>query len=142
MTVEFLDDEAIADIAFIVKNDSIKSVFLEAGETIFSLQTDTTLLDEDLSFSFKLSGANYERLLYNILAEILYYKDAELFFPKSMEIEFKEANDEIIAIGQFHGTIFNDEIHTRGNDIKAITMHDFYLKQVSEGWEAYILIDI
>ncbi len=142
MPVKFLDDEAIADIAFIIDSDTLEGIFIEACTVLFKLQTDIELLDANLVFPISLNASSYERLLYNVLAEILYYKDAELFFPKSMDIKLFEEDGKFVAKGNFHGTEFNDELHTRGNDIKAITMHDFYLKQIDNAWQAYILIDI
>lgn len=141
MPVEFLEDEAIADIAFIVRGESLEQIFEEACTTIFELQTDTKLLGNEMEFSFELNAQNYERLLYNVLSEILYYRDSELFFGKSVIIEFIEG-ETITAKGKFIGCEFDEEKHTRGNEVKAITMHDFYLKEISNGWEAYILVDI
>ncbi|MCY3414116.1 MAG: archease [Candidatus Heimdallarchaeota archaeon] len=142
MPVEFLEEEAIADIAFKVRADSLESIFTEACETVFKLQTDTSKLDGELSVPVDLDGASYERLLYNILAEILYYRDAEMFFGKTINISFKEEEGRVLAIGSFIGSEFDESKHVRGNDVKAITMHDFYLKEVTDGWEAYILVDI
>ena len=141
MPVEFLEDEAIADIAFKVRDDSLENLFIEACNTIFELQTDTKLLGNEMEFSFELNASSYERLLYYVLAEILYFRDSELFFGKSVQIEFIEGQ-EVTARGKFIGSEFNEEKHTRGNEVKAITMHDFYLKKVEDGWEAYILVDI
>ena len=79
--------------------------------------------------------------MYLLLSDILYYRDAELFFGKSVIIEFIEG-ETITARGKFIGCEFDEEKHIRGNEVKAITMHDFYLKEVNNGWEAYILVDI
>ncbi|MCE7734429.1 MAG: archease [Candidatus Heimdallarchaeota archaeon] len=141
MPVEFLEDEAIADIAFKVRGESLKQIFIEACTAVFGLQTDINLLDSEIEMGFELSAQTYERLLYNVLSEILYFRDAEYFFGKSLVIEFIEGVS-LTAKGKFIGCEFNEEKHIRGNEVKAITMHDFYLREVSNGWEAYILVDI
>ena len=142
MPVEFLEEEAIADIAFIVRSDTLENLFIEACTTVFGLQTDLSLIEPNQSFPIDLEGASYERLLYNVLAEILYYRDAEFFFGKETKISLSEEDGTFIAKGEFLGSEFDEDKHIRGNDVKAITMHDFYLKQVDNGWESYILVDI
>ncbi|MCH8908351.1 MAG: archease [Candidatus Heimdallarchaeota archaeon] len=59
-----------------------------------------------------------------------------------MSINVIKQKEGFSVKGEFVGCEFNFEIHPMGNDIKAITYHDFYVKETSEGWEAYVLIDI
>ena len=58
MTVTFLDDEAIADIAYKVRASTLNELFIEAAEVIFNLQTDIELLSNDLVFVIDL-GLSY-----------------------------------------------------------------------------------
>ena len=142
MTVTFLDDEAIADIAYKVNAESLNKLFKEAAEVIFNLQTDTELLSEELNFAIDISAKSSERLLHELLDEIIFLKDAELFFPKSIVIDIIEKDNIWYANGEFKGCTFDIEKHIQGNDIKSITWHDFYLKKVGNEWDSYILIDI
>ncbi len=139
MPVKFLDDEAIADIAFIINENTLERLFITACQTIFELQTDTNLLDTDKEFSFDIREKSIERLLYSLLSEIIYLKDAELFFAKHINLEI---SDNWRVHGKFIGTEININKHTIGNDIKAITFHDFYVRKINNEWEAYILVDI
>ena len=142
MTIEFLDDEAIADIAFIVRSPTMKGVFLEACNAVLGLQTDLSLLDNNLRVEFNLNASSWERLLHHLLAEIVYVRDADFMFGKSVDLELSEKNGTFTAKGAFIGEEINLDKHIQGNEVKAITMHDFYLKESNQGWEAYVLVDI
>ena len=142
MPVECLDDEAIADIAFIVRSSSLHELFEEACEAVFKLQTNTELLTTELSFPVHAAGDDLERLLYDILSETIFYRDAEFFFGKIAKIDVQYEADRYNIKGTFYGETFDDSRHVRWNDVKAITMHDFYVKKIDSGWESYILVDI
>ena len=142
MTVTFLDDEAIADIAYKVRASTLNELFKEAAEVIFNLQTDIELLSNDLVFVIDIQAKSAERLLHELLDEIIFLKDAELYFPKSISVEISEKDGVWYASGEFKGCTFDIEKHIQGNDIKSITWHDFSLTKIGEEWDSYILIDI
>lgn len=142
MTVTFLDDEAIADIAYKVKASSLNILFREAAEVLFNLQTDIELLSDELTFEIDIHANTAERLLHELLDEIIFLKDAELFFPKSISINIIEKDNIWTVKGEFKGCTFDLDKHLQGNDIKSITWHDFSLTKIGEEWDSYILIDI
>jgi len=69
---------------------------------------------------------------------MVYLKDAELFFVKDATVKVKDYRADV----EFIGTIFDRERHSIGNDIKAITLHEFYVKEENGGWTAHYIIDI
>lgn len=141
MPVKFLEDEAIADIAFKVKEKSLELLFETAAITLFRLQTNIDKIEDVKFFEFNLNNKEIDRLLYQFLNEIIYLKDAEFFFPSKVTFQIKKDNLWNIS-GKFFGETFDETRHTIGNDLKAITMHNFYLKEENNNWEAYILVDI
>ena len=76
----FLDDEAIADIAFIAKGTTLIELFYSAAMATASLQTDINLLAGEISAQIHIEKSSIEFLLKAFLDEILYFKDAELLF--------------------------------------------------------------
>ena len=145
MPVNFLEDEAIADIAYIIQSETLESLFKEALMALFGLFTDVEDLADDLSFPIDIESKEPERLLHEVLDEVIYLKDAELFFPKDVKLEIFEKDGLWYIKGIFVGTEFDFDTHVRGNDVKAITWHDFYLKEIDHPkykWEAYVLVDI
>ena len=142
MPYKYLEDEAIADIAFKAWGDSLNEVFIEAATAVYSLLTNIEDLSDDKSIQINIKAETREKLLYKFLDEIIYLKDAELFFPKKVEVSIVEIEGNFTVNGSFYGCEFDYERHQMGNDIKAITYHDFYLKQKEDKWECYVLVDI
>ncbi len=142
MPYQYLEEEAIADIAFKAWGVNLNDVFKEAAEAVYSLLTNIEDLNDDISFPINIEADTSENLLYKFLDEIIYLKDAELFFPKRVELSIKETDGLFILKGKFIGSEFEIEKHEMGNDIKAITYHDFYLKELDDKWECYVLVDI
>ncbi|MHA2254147.1 MAG: archease, partial [Candidatus Kariarchaeaceae archaeon] len=64
------------------------------------------------------------------------------FFPKDVEVFVSKEKNLWTLDGTFHGCEFNADIHAIGNDIKAITLHDFYVKQTNQGWESHVIVDV
>ncbi|OLS28433.1 MAG: Protein archease [Candidatus Heimdallarchaeota archaeon LC_2] len=142
MPYQYLEDEAISDIAFKAWGSSLSEIFTEAAKAVYTLLTNIEELTNEISHPIDIKANSIEQLLYKFLDEIVYLKDAELFFPKDVSINITKNEDNFVAKGQFTGCEFNYEIHTIGNDVKAITYHDFYLKEMENGWECYVLVDI
>lgn len=142
MPYEYLEDEAIADIAFMAKSETLEGLFYDAAKATCNLQTNIDQLQENEEREFEIVSKSYERLLKNFLDEIIYLKDADLFFVKDIDVNVSNENNQYIAKGKFTGDIFDPDKYEIGNDLKAITYHDFYLKEMDHGWECYVLIDI
>lgn len=142
MPFEYLEDEAIADIAFQASNETLEDLFKDAAIAIFSLQTDIQKLDSNLTYQIIIEEKSLERLFYKFLDEIVYLKDADLFFPKIVEVDSVLKHNTWKLIGRFIGSKFDENIHTIGNDVKAITLHEFYIKKTQNGWECHVIIDI
>ncbi|MHA2254113.1 MAG: archease, partial [Candidatus Kariarchaeaceae archaeon] len=81
MPFKYLEDEALADIAFLAYGQGINEMFRDAAMAICSLLTDIEKLDTSISFPIDIQHESVERVLYQFLDEIIYLKDAELFFP-------------------------------------------------------------
>ena len=142
MPYQYLEDEAIADIAFKAWGENLDDLFKEAAKAVYSLLTNIDDLTTDLTYTVNIEADTSEKLLYKFLDEIIYFKDAELFFPKNVELSISEEDGLYKLTGEFFGCEFDFQKHQMGNDIKAITYHDFYLKQLDDKWECYVLVDI
>lgn len=143
MPYQYLEDEAISDIAFKAWGDNLNDIFKEAAKAVYSLLTNIEELTDDLNYPINIKSDSLEKLLYKFLDEIIYLKDAELFFPKNVDLVIVEDKDgNYILNGTFYGCEFDYKVHQMGNDIKAITYHDFYLKNLNNKWECYVLVDI
>ena len=80
-------------------------------------------------------------LLFNLLQEIIFLKDAEqlLLRIESVEIGY-DGLYFLKAIGR--GEQIDRGKHELIVDVKAVTLHMFKVEQTLRGWDAFIILDI
>ncbi|MDH5647302.1 MAG: archease, partial [Candidatus Heimdallarchaeota archaeon] len=115
---------------------------ISAAEATFSLQTNVSELEITKEIDFEISNKSIQMLLFELLEEILYLKDAELFFIKKISLKLETSSKQFTVKGKFSGDTFDIKKYEIGNDLKAITLHNFYVKEINDIWECYVLIDI
>jgi SHS2 domain-containing protein len=145
MPWEYLEDEAIADIGIKVTANTLNELFNDSCLAICHLMTDLSDFDANITKVFTLEESDLVRLLYNLMEEILVLKDAEILFTKNVECSVTELDDGMYKVeAKFTVGDFNRNIHHIGNDVKSITYHDFYIKEIQEQgiWQAHFIIDI
>ncbi len=142
MPWEYLEEEAIADIGIKVTANTLSELFMDACLSIAHLMTKVEDLDDLMQKAIQFEEKSLDLLLHTLLEEMVYLKDAELFFVKSVDLHVDEIEEGYAVKGKFVGDLFDPEVDHIGNDIKAITMHDFYVRQEGKTWVAHFIIDI
>ena len=143
MAYEFLEDIAIADIAFKATGKDLEEVFIAAGEaTVNTMIDNLDAIAPQQTRTFTLENDALDMLLFNFLQEFIYYKDSELLLlrPQQVTIEQKDALYHLNAVTK--GEILNPEKHHQRVDVKAVTLHRFQLEETENGWMAMVILDI
>jgi len=121
MSYEFLEDIAIADIAFRAWGENLEEVFKAAGDATINAMIDN---------------------LFNFLQEFVYYKDSELLLLRAQQIEIEEKNGEYHLSAVTQGETLDRDRHEERVDVKAVTLHRFQLEKTDDGWTAMVILDI
>ncbi|MBW4489736.1 MAG: archease [Trichocoleus desertorum ATA4-8-CV12] len=143
MSYEFLEDIAIADIAFQAWGKDLQEVFLAAGDAVTNTMIDNLeAIAPQETRTFTLDNDELDLLLFNFLQEFIYYKDSELLLlrPQQVKIEQKDMIYYLTAIAK--GEELDPERHEQRVDVKAVTLHRFKLEQTPDGWTALVILDI
>ena len=135
----FLEDVAIADVAFEATGSNLNEVFEACGDAVFETIADLDTLNDTETYTYTAENENIEDLLYEFLEEIVYLKDTESLIFKKCNVKITE-NHKIKA--KFMGDKINQEKQELNTDVKAVTMHMFSLKKEKEGYKATIVLDI
>jgi len=143
MSYEFLEDIAIADIAFRAWGKDLGELFVAAGDATLNAMIDNLeaiKLKETRTFS--LENEELDLLLFNFLQELIYYKDSEqlLLRVQQVQIEEKNGTQQLSAVAQ--GEKLDPQRHQQRVDVKAVTLHRFELEKTDEGWTAMAILDI
>ena len=88
MNYEFLEDIAIADIAFRASGDTLEEVFQVSGDaTINAMIENIEEIQPKETRNFHIENDELDLLLFNFLQELVYYKDSELLLLRTQEIK-------------------------------------------------------
>ena len=138
---KFLEDIAIADIAYEAYGKDLNELFENAAMAIFELSADIKTVEAKEKIEFELENEKLDNLLYDFLSEILFLKDSKYMVFRKVKVEIKEGkHNKLKAV--LEGDTINPEKQHLENDIKAVTMHMFELKKVKSGFKARIVVDI
>ena len=138
---KFLEDVAIADIAYEAYGQDLNELFENAAYAIFELSANLKTVDAKKKVEFKLENDKLDNLLYDFLSEILFLKDTKYMVFKKVNISINK-NDEYRLRAVLEGDTINPQKQQLENDIKAVTMHMYEVKKEKKGYKATVVVDI
>ena len=143
MNYEFLEDIAIADIAFQASGNTLEEVFQVSGDaTINAMIENIEEIQPKETRNFHIENDELDLLLFNFLQELIYYKDSELLLLRTQEIKIYEENGQHQLNAVMIGEKLDRDRHEQRVDVKAVTLHRFKLEKTAEGWTALVILDI
>ena len=130
-------------MAFEAWGDTPEETFVSAGDATMNVMVDS--LDAIVPREIRridLAAEALDMLLFELLQELIYYKDAEelLLRLHSLQIENKEGSYRLLAEGR--GEKIDRERHPLNVDVKAVTLHRFAVERTASGWRAAVILDI
>lgn len=143
MPYEYLEDIAIADIAFRADSPTLEALFRTAGDALMNVMVedlDAILFEETREVS--LEDQELDLLLFDFLQEYIYYKDSEQLLLRATDVYIENKNNKKHLRATLQGEILDPERHIQGVDVKAVTLHNFHLEKTPTGWTATVILDI
>lgn len=143
MPFEYLEDIAIADIAFTAWGKDLTELFQAAGDAVINTMIENIEeIAPQTSRTFNLENEALDMLLFNFLEEFIYYKDSEQLLLRSQQVQIdnKDGNYYLTALAQ--GETLDPERHHQRVEVKAVTLHRFALEKTEDGWTAMVILDI
>ncbi len=141
MFYRFLEEVAIADVAFEAEGRTLPEVFEASALALTETMADLDGIPLVLSRQISLTAEDLETLLFRWLAELIYLKDSACLLFRRFEISIREATE-----WELQATVWGDRIDyakmSLRADVKAVTYHMFALEQTSHGWKARVVLDI
>ncbi len=132
--------EHTADAGMLVRGDSLHSLFTNAAQGLFEMIAVIDSIDETTSLDVKLESDTVEMLLVAWLDELIFKHETEEMFFKSVEIT-SISSTELIA--KVYGEPTDFDKHIVYTEIKAVTYHQLYVVQNTDGdWEAQVIFDL
>ena len=134
-----------ADVGFLAYGATLAELFANAALAMCALACGPEKIEERIERTIFSRGASVESLLYAWLAEILAVADGEQIACRRVDIIYfrepeKEKSGE--ARGILFGEKFDRDRHSAGTYIKAVTLHQFQVERVPEGFRARVFLDL
>lgn len=126
-----------ADVKFQAFGNSIEEAFENSAIALKETICGKKKIKSKLKKEIKISGTDFESLLYKFLEEILYLVDAEDFLISKIE-KIKIEKLKLIA------TLFGDNAknYKFTNPVKAVTYNDMFIKKENKKWVAQVVVDV
>jgi SHS2 domain-containing protein len=141
MPYKFLEDVALADVAFEATGKTLDEMFESSALAVTrTMVKDLDSIKIKVKKKISVSSENIEMLLFNFLQEIVFYKDSDklLFSKFSLKVDEKKLKVTCVAEGEE----LNMKKHELLVDVKAITLHRFEVEKTARGWRSQVILDI
>ncbi len=143
MGYHYLDDFATADIAFEATGESVEQVFVAAAEATMNVMVEELRsIEARVEKRIVLKNRDLDMLLFDLLQELVYYKDAEQLLLRVKEIAITEREGTYLLHASAAGEKLDPERHEQRVDVKAVTLHQFRLQKIDGIWKALVILDI
>ncbi|OGP71106.1 MAG: hypothetical protein A2W09_08280 [Deltaproteobacteria bacterium RBG_16_50_11] len=143
MPFEFLEDIATADIAFRAWGKDLEETFTAAADATMNVMVEELeSIDPREKKELRLENDHLDMLLFDLLQELIYYKDAEELLLRVRQIEIQEKDRLHVLKGVASGEKIDRNRHRFRVDVKAVTLHLFRLEKTENGWETLVILDI
>src|SRR3989338_11529374 len=137
---KFLDHTA--DVFFVAKAETLQDLFRECAIAVEETMVNINLIQPKEKTKILGENTKIDSLLFDFLDELLFFKDYKQLVFSKFDLEIKEENGKYHLSCFAHGEKINFAKHEPKVDVKAITMHEFKVEKVKDGWKARVLIDI
>ncbi len=138
----FLDDVALADIAFDAVGDSLEELFRGATDAVIEAMADPATIGTRWQRAVHREEADPAALLFDWLSELVYWKDAA-------GVVFHEAPLTLSRHGQvwrLDATVVGAPVDATTQelkaDVKGVTKHLYALTQRDGQWTVRVVLDV
>lgn len=141
LSYKYLEDVAVADIAFEAKGKTLEELFVSCAEALENTIANLKSIGSKERRHFIKKSESVDMLLYDFLSELVYLKDTEQMLFGKFSVKIKQNKNFEIEATMF-GEKINPKKHKLEDDVKAVTMHDYKIEKTKSGFKTQILLDI
>ena len=142
--ITFLDEIALADMAFEVIADTPHELFTAATAALIETLADPATVGTSWEQPVDRSADDLPTLLFDWLEEMVYLKDARgvVFHDASLVLDGPAGEGGWRLHGRLRGERIDRERQNLGSDVKGVTKHLYHVTETSEGWQARVVLDV
>ena len=139
MKFKFLENIAIADVAFEAFGKTLEEAFSNAALAMFEVQTDIEKVKPSISKDIEIESENKESLLFDWLSELIYLRDIENMFFSKFEIKI-EKNDKFKLTGKIYGEKIGE--HELRTEVKGVSYQLMKIEEKPNEFKVRVILDV
>jgi len=97
---------------------------------------------EPLARTIRVEDTEVDMLLFQLLQELIFLKDAERLLLRVKAIEIRSIDGLYTLEAVARGEELDPARHDLVVDVKAVTLHRYRVNKTPGGWEAAVILDI
>ena len=139
----YLEEIATADVAFEAWGATKEETFLAAADaTLNTMVEDIRTVSPRESRVFSLAAGSLDLLLFELLQELVYWKDAGRLLLRVRDLRIEEAGSGYRLHADATGETIDPARHPLLADVKAVTLHRLVVERTPDGWHAIVVLDV
>lgn len=138
----FLDDIALADVAFEAEGDSIEEVFRGATQALLETLAGPGTIAASWERRITRTDEDPANLLFEWLSDIVYWKDAAGVVFREAPLTLNCDGGRWTLQGRLIGAPVDQQSQELRNDVKGVTKHRYELTQDVSRWKARVVLDV
>ena len=135
---EFFDHTA--DLGLRVQAHDLPQLFEDAARALTAAIVEAPPTGGSEVREFEITGDRHDHLLFDWLAELLWYFESERLVFGTFEVDVVDPPAGLRA--RAHGESFDPQKHRPLHEVKAITYHGLKVEPMGAEWLAEIIVDI
>ena len=139
---QFLEDVALADLAFDAEGDSVQEVFEAASNAVMAAMADPKTVGATWERRVEHVEADLAELLFDWLSDFVYWKDAAGVVFCRAAISLTREGDQWTLAGTLIGEPVNQATQVLRNDVKGVTKHLYRLHYDNGRWSVRVVLDV
>ena len=138
----FLDDVALADLAFEASGDSLQDLFQGATNALIEALADPATVGTTWSRQIRRQEQDPAALLFDWLSDLVYWKDAaSVVFSKAV-LDLRHEGGVLTLDATLFGERVDPSVHVLRADVKGVTKHLYELTRADDRWKARVVVDV
>jgi SHS2 domain-containing protein len=147
MPWHFLDDRAVADLAFSATGATLEELFQSAVDALVSaIVADLGSIVPRERREIMHTAETVDDLLFELMQKVISSKDNDGLLLRVESIRVTEGSGGALPVASLKAVLKGDRIdpkrHELSADVKAVTLYRGRIEPVQDGWEAEVALDV
>jgi len=141
-TFRFLEEIALADIAFEAEGESVEEVFRGATQALLESMANPATVSREWERAIERTDVDPSALLFDWLSEVVYWKDAAGVVFREAPLTLMREGDVWLLRARLIGASVDLQTQELHADVKGVTKHLYELKQTGGCWKVNVVLDV